>query len=178
MSENNLNLEKKRNQIYKINSEINVLKNNYTNELNTVNHYYWPIIARIRKQMTNLKWYFTLACCFMFSVIVYIIFKEVYNLYWVIPLLTFSGGIVGLVVFFWVRCNKKNKLVNKDWKDALKPSDELNAKINDKSLEAKNMMIEFFNDLNSLNNIYINIDEIGTSYEDILDYYNRWTDNN
>lgn len=176
MNINNLNLDQKRAQINKINSEINVLKNSYTDELNTVNHYYWPIVARIKKQKTNLKWYFTLACCFMFAVIVYIVFKEVYNLYWVIPLLTFSGGIVGLIVFFLIKCNKKDKLVNKDWKEALKPSEQLNDKINAKSLQATDMMKDFFNEISK--DFEIDMKEIGSSYEDILDYYNRWTDNN
>ena len=69
--------------INKLNDQINVLKRQFTEELNTVNYYYWPLTSKSKKKLGNLKWYFTLACCLFFSVIILLLLHEVTNPYWI-----------------------------------------------------------------------------------------------
>src|SRR5574344_2025648 len=88
--------------INKVNSKINILKNEYTEELNTVNYYYWPIVAKYKRRRKDLIWYFTLSCCLLFSVVFLLIFEEVTNEYWIGISISISGLILFLSTFFMI----------------------------------------------------------------------------
>lgn len=152
-------------QINKINDEISVLKTEYTNELNTVNYYYWPIVAKIKKRIKNIQWYFTLACCLLASVVIIIFLKEITNPYWLGAGLGISFLIFGASLFFLIRVKKLSKKTQREWDKALGPSNELKKKLDEKMNESIQAMLATFDfDITK---------EIGNSYEDILEYYNR-----
>jgi len=98
----------KRNEINTSNNRVNVLKNEYTKELNTVNHYYWPIMAQLDKQYGNLRWYLTLASCFEAAIIICLLFFEIFNLYWVLGSNGVGIGIILLVLRFFKNVKRKD----------------------------------------------------------------------
>lgn len=152
-------------QINKINDEINVLKGEYTNELNTVNYYYWPIVAKIKRRKKNIKWYFTLACCLLASVTIVVLLSEITNPYWLGLGYGVSGIFFALTLFFLIRVLKQNKKTQKEWDKALEPSNKLKEELDSKMAEGVQAMLASFDtDITK---------EVGTSYEDILEYYNR-----
>ncbi len=159
--------------INKLNDQINVLKRQFTEELNTVNYYYWPLTSKSKKKLGNLKWYFTLACCLFFSVIILLLLHEVTNPYWIGIGLGVSGVILILTLFFLLKARKKDKALNKEWEKSLEPSKKLQKELNENIDKAIEMMLTFFGSEKD----YI-VKNIGTSYEDILDYYYSKTENN
>lgn len=166
--DNNIKLQ----DINKLNDQISVMKEALTNELNTVNYYYWPLISKSKKKLDNLKWYFTLACCFLASVIILLLLHEVTNEYWIGASLGLSISILAAVTFFLVKHVKKNKILNNEWNKALEKSKEIQKELNEKIEDAKEMMIRYFK--NEKDSIH---EEIGNSYDDILEYYNGKLEN-
>ena len=159
------------------NSKVNNLKNDYTKELNTVNHYYWPIMAKLEKQFANLKWYFTLACCLEVTFLVCIFFFEIYGIYWVIGYNVVGLGLMALVYKFFRKC-KKNKLASKkEWDEALMASEKIKEDLDNEIEKATKLMIDFLVVEEKISEEEL-VSKIGSSYEDVLSYYNHWIDNN
>ena len=158
--------------INKINDKINVLKRQFTEELNTVNYYYWPLTSKSKKKLGNLKWYFTLSCCLFFSVIILLLLHEVTNPYWIGFGLGISGAILVLTLFFLLKARKKDKLLNIEWEKSLETSKNLQKELNENIDKAITMILDYFE--SERENI---VKTIGTSYEDLLDYYNAKTEN-
>lgn len=151
------------------NNYINVLKTKYTNELNTVNYYYWPIVARSKKKLANLKWYFTLSLCLVASVIILLLLYEITNSYWIGISLGVSLAIAGLITFFLIKRAKKHKAIYKEWDKALKPANDMKKELDEKESEAIKLMLDF---LNQENKMIDNNEDIGSTYDDILYYFN------
>lgn len=160
--------------INQINSKINNLKNEYTKELNTVNHYYWPLIAASEKKYGNLKWYLTLSICLEAAIIICLLFFEVTNPYWIVGFNVIGVAIMTLVAIFFKRHKKRHLKLKKEWDNALIPSNKLKDELTNEMNVGAEMMLTFFKE-NYDNDIK---DEIGTSYEDVLSYYSHWVDNN
>lgn len=155
------------------NNLINNLKNEYTKELNTVNYYFWPRVAESKKKLSNKKYYTLLSGLFIVILVVCVILFEITDYYWLgfglgVPILIFC-----LNLYFTMKHNKKHKKLHEDWKLSLMKSEALKKKLLSECEIATNMMLEFFGD--DKQKI---ITDIGMTYEDILDYYNHWVDNN
>ena len=112
-------------RIRELSIDINMLKEEWSKELDTVNYYYWPIIAEEKKKRKNLVWYFTLACCLLFSAVVWILFMEIKNEYWIAAALGGSGIIVGITAFRMFLILKKLKRDTEEWNKNLTRSNEL-----------------------------------------------------
>lgn len=158
--------------INNLNDQINNLKKKWNKELDTVNHYYWPIIAKIKRNKKNHVWYFTLSLCLLGGVIMWILLGEIVNEYW----LGASLGGCAVVIFFtarrMIKTLKELKRENKTWNDALKLANEMQEEIKVKSEEnTQNMIAE-------LKAHGVDILEIGNAYDDVLEYYNQWVENN
>lgn len=159
------------------NSRVSNLKNDYTKELNTVNHYYWPIMAKLNKQYANLKWYLTLAFCLEVTFIVCIIFFEIYGIYWVIGYNVIGLGLILLVYKFFRKCKKAKLASQKEWDEALKNSEKIKENLDKEIDNAKRLMIDFLKEEENLSEEKL-LEKTGSSYEDVLSYYNHWIDNN
>lgn len=158
--------------IRKLNEQINILKEKFNKELDTVNHYYWPIVAKLNRNKKNHVWYFTLACCLLGGVLMWIFLGEIVNEYW----LGASLGGCAVVLFLtgrrMVKTNKQLKKEHETWEKALKTANDLQEEIKVKSEEnTKNMIAE-------LSTHGVDINEIGNAYDDVLEYYNQWVENN
>ena len=153
-------------RIRELNIDINMLKEEWSKELDTVNYYYWPIIAEEKKKRKNLVWYFTLACCLLFSAVVWILFMEIKNEYWIAAALGGSGIIVGITAFRMILILKKLKRDTEEWNKNLKRSNELKQEIAEKSEKAISLMLDYLGS---------DVEEkIGRSYDDVLEYYNSF----
>lgn len=153
-----------------LNDQINNLKKKWNQELDTVNHYYWPIVAQIKRNKKNHVWYFTLSLCLLGAVIMWILLGEIVNEYW----LGASLGSCAVIIFFtarrMVKTLKELKKENTDWEKALKLANEMQEEIKVKSEEnTKNMIAE-------LQAHGVDILEIGNAYDDVLEYYNQWVE--
>ena len=157
-------------RIRELNQSISMLKEEWSNETDTVNHYYWPIIASEKKKRKNFVWYFTLACCLLFSAVVWILFMEIKNEYWIAAALGGSGIIVGITAFRMILILKKLKHDNEEWEKNLVRSNELKQEIADKCAQATSLMLDYLGEEVR--------EKIGTSYDDVLEYYNSYLDNN
>lgn len=156
----------KETRIRELNQQINMLKEEWSNELNTVNYYYWPIIAKEKKKRKDFIWYFTLACCLLFSACVWIIFMEIKNEYWIAAALGGSGIVVGITAFRMILVLKKYKQDKEEWEKNLSRANELQKEIDDKCKMATSLMLDYLeDDVQS---------KIGTSYDDVLEYYNNY----
>ena len=158
--------------IKKCNDEINILKEKYNKELDTVNHYYWPIIAKLNRNKKNHVWYFTLACCLLGGVLMWIFLLEIVNEYWL------GGSLGGCAIILFLTGRRARKTLkqlnqeNKTWEKALKVANDLQEEIKVKSDEnTKNMIAE-------LEAHGVDISEIGNAYDDVLEYYNQWVEIN
>lgn len=159
----------KEKRIRELNTDINMLKEEWSKELDTVNYYYWPIIAAEKKKRKNLVWYFTLACCLLFSAVVWILLMEIKNEYWIAAALGGSGIIVGITAFRMILIIKKLKQDTNEWNKNLTRSNELKQEIADKCEMAKSLMLDYLGS---------EVEEkIGSSYDDILEYYNNYVEN-
>lgn len=152
-------MEEVRKEINIINGKITVLKDEYTEELNTVNYYFWPIIAKEKTRRKNLRWYFTLSCCLLFSAVILLIIFEIKNEYFIAFVLGLSLLIFGLTLFFLIRCNKRYKLINSEWEKSLKPSEKQKEELTKMIDEVKAKMADYLEIENNL------------SYEELLQVY-------
>lgn len=155
----NHDLENIRKEINSLNGKITILKEEYTNDLNEVNYYFWPIVAKEDKKYKNLKWYFTLACCFLFSVIFLILIFDIKNEYFIGGVVGFALLIFALTLFFMLKSKKKKKIIDVEWKKELKPSNEKKDLLSKLEKEACEKMSN-----------YLKIDN-NVSYEELLQIY-------
>ena len=159
----------KEKKIRELNQDINMLKEEWSKELDTVNYYYWPIIAKEKKRRKDLVWYFTLACCALFSAVVWILFMDIQNEYWIGAALGGTGIIVGITAFRMILILKKLKRDTTEWEKNLTRANELQKEIAEKCEVAVSLMLDYLSgDVQ---------EKIGSSYDDVLEYYNNYIDN-
>lgn len=153
-----------------LNDQINNLKKKWNQELDTVNHYYWPIVAKIKRDKKNHVWYFTLSLCLLGCVLMWIVLGEIVNEYWLGASLGGSGIIIFLTALRMIKTLKALKKENTNWEKALKTANELQEEIKLKSEECTKCMLD------ELKNHDIEIKNIGTAYDDVLEYFNQWVE--
>ena len=153
-------------RIRELNQKINVLKEEWSKELDTVNYYYWPIIAKEKKRRKDFVWYFTLACCLLFSAIVWILFMDIQNEYWIAAALGGSVVVVGITAFRMILILKKLKRDTEEWEKNLTHANELQQEIADKCEMATSLMLDYLGSEVK--------EKIGSSYDDVLEYYNNY----
>ena len=160
----------KEKRIRELNQEINMLKEEWSKELDTVNYYYWPIIAKEKKRRKDLVWYFTLACCLVIGAIAWILLMEIKNEYWIATALGASGIIVGITFVRMMILIKRMKKDMEEWEKNLTRANELQQKISSKCEMSVSLMIDYLGEEVK--------DKIGSSYDDVLEYYNNYIANN
>ena len=160
----------KEQRIRELNIDINMLKEEWSKELDTVNYYYWPIIAKEKRRRKDLVWYFTLACILLFSCVVWIILMEIKNEYWIGAALGGSGIIVGITLFRMILILKKLKIDKAEWEKNLKRANEMQEEIAEKCEIAVSLMLDYLGEEVK--------EKIGSSYDDVLEYYNNYLANN
>lgn len=155
------------------NNEINNLKDECTKELNEINYYYWPIIAKLKKDKKNRIWYFTLSCLLIVIIAVWMIFTEYEEKFIILLAFIVDGAITCVTTIRMIRVIKDYNVTDRIWKKALENPSKMQKNIVLKCEEVKEMMINTFGDKKEEI-----VKKIGSSYDDILEYYNQWVENN
>lgn len=151
-----------------LNDQINNLKKKWNQELDTVNHYYWPIVAKLKREKKDRVWYFTISLCLLLGVVLWLTLGDIVNEYWIASSLVGTAIIIFLTAFFMTKTLKALKKENKTWQEALKEANRLQDEIKEKSNEAVKIMIS------ELIKKGIDVSNIGDAYDDVLEYYNNY----
>ncbi len=153
--------------IIKINAKINILKEEYTNLQNEVNYFYWPTDAKLRKKKKDYTWYFLISLCLLGIAILSVVCNIVRNEYLIGIVIGLSVVLVGFTFFITYRVLKKLEVLKKEWDKALEPVESKKSELDKTMDEAKKMMIRV------LENDQKVLDEIGDSYEEVYEYYDK-----
>lgn len=156
-------------QIKELNKEIYLLKDDWSKELDTVNYYYWPIIAKDKRNVKNHVWYFSLACCLLFAIIFWLVFEDIQNEYWIGGSLGIGAVVLFFTTFRMIKTLKTTKKDKEEWQKNLVNANKMQEEIASKCDEATKLMLASLPETDE-------VKALGSSYDDILEYYNNWVE--
>ena len=155
-------------------ARINSLFEEYTERHEEINNNYAPELAKIRRKLKTINWMFIysiLALLFLGYGSYYLYFTM--EFFWYISIIPIIIG-VAIFIFCLVRkriYDKKKNKINKEWLKASKIIEELDKKIqNDTDVAVEVMLDTFLDDRDEV------IKVIGTSYHDLLEYFEYYQD--
>lgn len=154
-----------RQEIRELNDKIHIEKENYSKILNEINYNFWPIDAKWKKFRKYSSFLVKASIIAIFMIVLCFLLSEEKNEYKIaaylsVPVLSFIASTVVDIIFR----KKHNKMTN-EWNTNLKKPDSMKEIINTLSIKAVNVMLDSFDNRNEIE------EKVGTSYEDVLEYY-------
>lgn len=155
-------------------ARINSLFEEYTERHEEINNIYAPELEKIKKSLKTINWMFIysiLGSLFLGYASYYLYFTMEY--WWYISIIPVVLGL-GFFIFCFIRkriYDKKKKKITSEWQKASKIIEGLDKKIqHDTDVAVEIMLDEFSDDKDEV------IKVIGTSYHDLLEYYEYYQD--
>ena len=177
-------------------AQMSLLKDDYSKESNTVNSYFWPLIAQNNRQLKNQLYYTGSMGCLLVLVVVIILLGGIKNEYLLWGSIAICVALIMAGVIVTSKTFKKKKIINIEWennnKKVLKIKEEIqnvtkkamdevcyiicynenidkikNNELDEKSLVWQNLLQ---NVKEKMNNYTQNSD----AYEDVIGYYDYW----
>ena len=156
-------------ELIKLNSNIAILKEEYTKELNTVNHEFWPKDAEIKKEKKNYVWFTAISVCLFFVVVLSVICEILINEYLIGGSLILSFALVLLLVKKTRKILITEKVLNNEWEKSLEKSNQMKKDLDQMISKAIPIMLMEIDKINP----NINVDEdTKENYEEVYDLYN------
>ncbi|MDD3170703.1 MAG: hypothetical protein PHO86_00045 [Bacilli bacterium] len=179
--------------------EMSQLKELYSSEYNTVTSYFWPIVAKNKKALKDRIYYTGAMTCLLIFIIVVILLGGLKNEYLIWGSIIISLLLIGIGVFLSIKSAKEKKQIYEEWEKNNKKIYDIQDRIHQVTIDAaieipyvicysknyddiiKGKLVvgsEEWNNLLEATKQEMLDDTAGsTAYEDVIGYYNTWSDN-